>query len=442
MNADDVLATLQLLADAGTTTWVDGGWGVDALLGETSRAHADLDLVVSADDLPAARTALANAGFDRIRRDWLPTTLAVADETGREVDLHPVSPTPDGGGDQRLPDGGMFHYPPPVAGTIGGRAVRCVDARTQVLCHLGYEPTEKDRSDMGRLARLGITLPEPYRANAGEAAVWDGPAGDHRVKFADMIEAQVRRPNERFLSVAAVGARDRVLDIGCGTGQSTRDAARAAVDGSVVAVDLSEAMLALARRLSDEQGLRNVTFLRADAQTHEFPAASFDLCVSRFGSMFFDDPVAAFTNIGRALRPGARLVLLVWQDRDHNEWSTAIRAALGGPVPAPPLTGPNPFSLADPVVAEGILAAAGFVDFATVDVREPVFYGRNSEIAYDFALGFPSTRDLLTGLDAPTTASALERLRATLAAHDTGDGVSFDSRAWVITARRALDTPG
>jgi SAM-dependent methyltransferase len=158
--------------------------------------------------------------------------------------------------------------------------------------------------------------------------------------------------------------------------------------------------------------------------------------------MFFDDPVAAFTNIGRALRPGARLVLLVWQDRDHNEWSTAIRAALGGPVQVPPLTGPNPFSLADPVVAEGILAAAGFVDFATVDVREPVFYGRNSEIAYDFALGFPSTRDLLTGLDAPTTASALERLRATLAAHDTGDGVSFDSRAWVITARRALDTPG
>jgi SAM-dependent methyltransferase len=203
-------------------------------------------------------------------------------------------------------------------------------------------------------------------------------------------------------------------------------------------------MLALARRLSEEQGLRNVSFVRADARTHEFPAASFDLCVSRFGSMFFDDPVAAFTNIGRALRPGARLVLLVWQDRDHNEWSTAIRSALGAPVPAPALTGPNPFSLADPVVAEGILTEAGFADFATVDVREPVFYGRNSEIAFDFALGFHSTSDLLAGLDAPTTESALERLRATLAAHDTGDGVCFDSRAWIITARRslALDTAG
>jgi lincosamide nucleotidyltransferase A/C/D/E len=165
MNADDVLATLKLLDDAGTNTWVDGGWGVDALLGETSRTHADLDLVVSADDLPAVRAALANAGFHRILRDWLPTALAVADETGREVDLHPVSPTPDGGGDQRQPDGGTFHYPPPVAGTIGGRPVRCIDAQTQVLCHLGYEPTVKDRSDMGRLARLGITLPVPYSAN-------------------------------------------------------------------------------------------------------------------------------------------------------------------------------------------------------------------------------------------------------------------------------------
>jgi hypothetical protein len=141
------------------------------------------------------------------------------------------------------------------------------------------------------------------------------------------------------------------------------------------------------------------------------------------------------------LRPGARLVLLVWQDRDHNEWSTAIRSAIVGPGAAP-LTGPDPFSLADPVVAEGILTAAGFVDFATVDVREPVFYGRNSEIACDFALGFPSTADLLAGMDTSAAAAAVERLRATLAAHDTGDGVYFDARAWIITARRALDTPG
>jgi SAM-dependent methyltransferase len=434
MSAEDVLALLKLLDDAGTTTWVDGGWGVDALLGDTSRAHADLDLVVNADDLPAVRAALASAGFHRILRDWLPTALAVADDTGREVDLHPVTPTQDGGGDQRQPDGGTFHYPPPVAGTIGGRPVRCVDAATQARCHLGYEPTAKDRQDM---ARLGITLHQP---NTKQAAEWDGPGGAHRVKHADLIEAQIRRQNERFRAVAAVGARDHVLDIGCGTGESTRDAARAAVDGSALGVDLSDQMLARARQLSSAAGLANVSFLRADAQVHQFPSARFDLCLSRFGVMFFDDPVAAFTNIGRALRPGARLVLLVWQDRDHNEWSTAIRSALGEPVPGPPLTGPNPFSLADPVVAEGILTTAGFADVAFTDVREPVCYGQDSAVAYDFALGFPSTRELLAGLDEPTP--ALDRLRATLAAYDTGDGVYFDSRTWIITARRALDTPG
>jgi hypothetical protein len=129
-------------------------------------------------------------------------------------------------------------------------------------------------------------------------------------------------------------------------------------------------------------------------------------------------------------------VLLVWQDRDHNEWSTAVHSALGGPVPAPPLTGPNPFSLADPVATEGLLAAAGFVDFAVVDVREPVFYGQDTDIAYDFTRGLRSARELLAGLDAETTESALDRLRATLAAHHTGDGVYFDSRVWIITARR------
>jgi SAM-dependent methyltransferase len=437
MSADDVLALLKLLDDAGTTTWVDGGWGVDALLGETSRAHADLDLVVSVDDLPAVRAALATAGFHRILRDWLPTALAVADDTGREVDLHPVTPTPDGGGDQRQPDGGAFHYPPPVAGTIGGRPVRCVDVATQVLCHLGYEPTGEDRQDMAGLARLGITLPEPYLANAAQAAEWDGPGGAHRVKHADLIEAQVRPQTERFRAVAAVGARDHVLDIGCGTGESTRDAARAAVEGSALGVDLSDEMLARARQLSSAAGLTNVSFLRADAQVHQFPAARFDLCVSQFGVMFFDDPVAAFTNIGRALRPGARLVLLVWQDRDHNEWSTAIRSALGAPVPAPPMTGPNPFSLADPVATEGILTAAGFADCAFVDVREPVCYGQDNAIAYDFMLGLRSTRDLLAGLDAEATEPALDRLRATLAAHNTGDGVYFDSRVWIISARRS-----
>ena len=147
-----------------------------------------------------------------------------------------------------------------------------------------------------------------------------------------------------------VAPRDRVLDIGCGTGQTTRDAARAAVAGSALGIDLSAQMLDHARRLSREEGLANVSFLQADAQVHPFPAASFEVGISRFGTMFFADPVTAFGNIGHALTRGGRLVLMVWQARDRNEWTTAIREALAGDdsVPAPPANGPHAFSLGRP----------------------------------------------------------------------------------------------
>ena len=276
-------------------------------------------------------------------------------------------------------------------------------------------------------------------ANAEQAAEWDGPAGAHRTRHAAVFDAEARPHNERFRAAAAVSARDRVLDVGCGTGQTTRDAARAAVDGNALGVDLSAQMLDHARRRSREEGLTNVSFLQADAQVHRFPAASFEVCISRFGTMFFADPVAAFSNIGHALRPGGRLVLMVWQARDRNEWTTAVREALAGdnPVPPPPAEGPHPFSLADPAVAGGILAAAGFADIGFTDVHEPVFYGPDSAVALDVVRGLRSTRDLLAGLDAGETEQALRRLRATLAAHQTGDGVVFDARTWIITARRS-----
>lgn len=261
-------------------------------------------------------------------------------------------------------------------------------------------------------------------------------AGEHRIRLADLFDAEVRPHNERFRAAAGIRPRDRVLDVGCGTGQSTRDAARAAFMGSVLGVDLSAGALELARRRSQDEGLANVSYQLADAQVQPFPPAHFDRCISRFGAMFFADPVAAFTNIGRALRPGGRLVLLAWQDRDRNEWSSAIRQAVTGgtATPAPPAGGQHPFSLADPAVAEDTLAAAGFAEVGFTDVHEPVYYGQDSATAYDLVLGLRDTRELLAGLDAATTHQALRRLRATLAAHDTGGGVFFDSRAWIITA--------
>ena len=273
-------------------------------------------------------------------------------------------------------------------------------------------------------------------ANAAQAAEWDGPAGAHRTRHAAVFDAETRPHNERFRAAADVAARDRVLDIGCGTGQTTRDAARAAVAGSALGIDLSAQMLDHARRLSREEGLANVSFLQADAQVHRFPAASFDVGISRFGTMFFADPVAAFGNIGHALVRGGRLVLMVWQARDRNEWTTAIREALAGDNPPPPTDGPHPFSLANPAVAEGILTAAGFAGISFTDVREPVYYGPDLAVAFDVVRGLRSTRDLLAGLDAGEAERALDRLRVTLAAHRAAGGVFFDARSWIIAARR------
>ena len=150
--------------------------------------------------------------------------------------------------------------------------------------------------------------------------------------------------------------------------------------------------------------------------------------------MFFADPVAAFTNIGRALRPAARLVLLVWQDRDRNEWATAIRQTLTATTATP--SGTNAFSLADPTFTEGILATAGFTEISFTDVHEPVYYGPDSDTAFDAVLSLWEFKDLLASLDAVQAEQARARLRATLDAHNTGGGVYFDSRAWIITARR------
>ena len=253
----------------------------------------------------------------------------------------------------------------------------------------------------------------------------------------DFYDAELRRLNVHFRDAAAVRPGDHVLDVGCGAGQSTREAARAAVDGSALGVDVSAPMLERARQRADAEGLHNVTFEHGDAQSYRFPPAQFDVCISRFGTMFFADPVAAFTNIGRAMRPGARLVLLVWQDADRNEWFTAVRQALAGSSPpAPTRSDLEPFSLADPSTTQRILAAAGFAEIDLTAVHEPVYYGPDVDAASDAVLGLRHASDLLASLDPATAEHAVGRLRTMLATHRTSGGVLFDSRAWIVTARR------
>jgi SAM-dependent methyltransferase len=251
-------------------------------------------------------------------------------------------------------------------------------------------------------------------------------------------DAEVRLHDEVLRRACGVQPREQVLDIGCGLGQTTCEAARLARAGGALGVDISESAIERARKLAQAQGIRNVTFERADAQVHPFPQERFHLAISRFGTMFFNDPVAAFANVGRALRPAGRLVMMVWQAHERNEWSVAIRHALAGPggSAAAGSAGPDPFSLADPPAVTAVLDAAGFAGVTFTDVHEPVYYGPDVTAALDWVRGFACTSEALDRLDAAAAARALGRLREMLAAHLSGDGIWFDSRAWIVTARR------
>jgi SAM-dependent methyltransferase len=294
---------------------------------------------------------------------------------------------------------------------------------------LGIVPDEIDGGHCPALARPR-ELAERLEAFRAELRT------PHRVRFADAFDAEVRAHNEHLRAAAAIRPGERVLDIGCGTGQSTREAAAAAAPGHVLGVDVSEEMLERARGLTTAAQLDNVTYEQGDAQVHPFAAALFDVAISRFGTMFFTDPAAAFASIARALRPGGRLVAVVWQRHELNEWAVAIDDALGGALggAAPPPPTLDPFSLGDPTATERILVGAGFVAVRFSDVREPVFYGPDVAAALTLVRGFHSTRDALAGLSPADAARAEQRLRAVLSAHQRADGVFFDSRAWIITA--------
>src|SRR5918992_4034213 len=200
-------------------------------------------------------------------------------------------------------------------------------------------------------------------------------SGDRRDSPMD-YDAELRFLNRVLRRAYALWRDDNVLDIGCGTGETTREAARMATGGSVVGIDSSAAMIGRAWELTEADGLHNVTFVHADAQSYRFPSESFNVAISRFGTMFFPDPVAAFANIAQALRRDGRLVMMVWQAEERNEWSVAMAHALAGDRGSlpPAAEGSDPFSLADRDTVNRTLGAAGFTDVTFTDVREPVYY--------------------------------------------------------------------
>jgi SAM-dependent methyltransferase len=181
-----------------------------------------------------------------------------------------------------------------------------------------------------------------------------------------------------------------------------------------------------------------VEFLRADAQTHAFPDAAFDVAVSSFGVMFFDDPVAAFTNIGRALKPNGRVSFLAWRPIQENKWLMGIRSslAMGRDLPVPPLEAPSPFALSSPERNEALLSAAGFTDVMSTAVDQPMILGADTDTAYAFFSQQGITKGLSQDLDEDQKQQGFAQLRRFVADHETPDGVRIGSAAWVISARK------
>jgi SAM-dependent methyltransferase len=273
-------------------------------------------------------------------------------------------------------------------------------------------------------------------SNAAQERAWEGADGQYWAANADLMEGTPARYDSALLDAAGIGAGSRVLDVGCGTGSLTRAAAGRAPRGTALGVDLSTAMIEVARQRAASAGAANAAFLRADAQVHPFPTAAFDVIVSRTGASFFGDLPAAFANLARATAPGGRLALLTWQSLTRNEWIVEIGGALAGrALPEPPPGAPGPFAFADPDRAREVVGGAGFADVRVADVREPVLLGPDPDAACELMAG------LLGWLVADRDAAGRERaradLRATMQAHEGPDGVTFGSAAWLVTAVRA-----
>lgn len=282
---------------------------------------------------------------------------------------------------------------------------------------------------------MSTTTPRIDPTNRTQARAWDGTEGGYWATHADRFDTALARYQPAFHAAAGIGAVDRVLDVGCGTGLTTRAAARAAPGGAALGIDLSSRMIEVARERAAADGVGNAHFAQADAQVHPFAAGELDAVISRTGAMFFGRPDVAFANLATALRPGGRLTLLTWQAAASNEWIVAFARDLAGAGPPPsPSHQPGPFSLSDPDHVRSLLERSGFTDVALDGIAEPEVYGRDADDALAFVLGLLGW--MLADLEPAERDRRTAALHATLAAHEGPDGVTLDSAAWLVTARR------
>jgi len=282
-------------------------------------------------------------------------------------------------------------------------------------------------------------------ANAAQARRWNGASGHYWIEHRKRHLAEHQHLLPHLFRAAGISPGERVLDVGCGCGTTTIEAARAAQGkteaspprrdpgGIAVGLDLSAPMLAVARQLAAEAGTSNARFVRGDAQARPLRRDWCDVVISSFGVMFFDNPAAAFTSMAAAARPGGRLAFLCWQDDTENEvFAIPLRVfgACTGPGSADDL-------FADQRRIRDLLSGTGWQDAQVTSVTERAWLGSDADDVMSYVRGMPMIRDLTTRInDLAVTERAFAAIASEYVALQSADGVWVRAAAWLVTARR------
>lgn len=273
---------------------------------------------------------------------------------------------------------------------------------------------------------------------AEQLAYWSGPVGERWAAWQPILDRALAPFADRVIAAAALKAGERVLDVGCGCGVTTLLASTAVgSNGSIVGVDLSAPMVERARTLSTGRG--NIHYVLTDAAVEDFDK-SFDVALSRFGIMFFDDPIAAFRNLHAALVPGGRIAFVCWRSLAENDWSRIPRdiaarfVTTTGPWKA---DGPGPFSLADRTRIESILEQAGFSTIAIDPFDADVVMAEDGAAgAVDFAMGVGPASALLREASPDTKIAVRAALLEAFNAFGKGAHFALPGATWVVRASK------